>query len=357
MLARVAIASDALDGGTLPVAVRNSVQHLLAERLAAHGRLVFSNEPELLDLVRAIKDGPGLSQEARKRWVETVIHMRTHERISVGRPPTDGDLASIHTLAGLRDRCRSGVDVAVIGTSQSIEVGVPEETGFLVDDRDQLEIATAVGAPHSPRLANFQASTEASFLPHGSEREQFWTDVLGPMALGSRSAVVLDGYLFESLIALEEGRPWTRGWRTEHVVWLLEHLDLTMASGAHVELLTTRKAKGTAYSAAELCRQVQARWSPAPDGNISKVTVAVCRPKKGQKFPHDRHVRFSTGVAVELFAGFDRLREEHVWDEDGMKWLYRWRPSAVGALKAMEQRSRGLDPEVDQFSPHAERKA
>jgi hypothetical protein len=343
MHARVAVASTALDSGNLPVPVANAIHRGLMEEISAHGRLIFSDDPEVSDLIRAIKKGPGLPPDARKMWIETIIHIKNHDRISVRKPPGIARLAAVRALDDLCQEWGPTTDVAVIASEACSRLGVPPDQGLLADPTIKPEIATAAAVGHGRTLGYLKLLADRAVTPCGTAREQFWEDVLAPLATGARTATILDGYLFSALWDITDRQPWARTWRYEHVAWLLSHLDNVMAANAEVHLIAAHNPRLAHFDAQCTAEALYRHWEPSSSGGrLGLVTLTLAAPARGQRFPHDRHIRFSTGSAIEIKAGFDRLREREIWDPDGMRWHYRWRPETLNELMAEERRGSAL---------------
>lgn len=150
--------------------------------------------------------------------------------------------------------------------------------------------------------------------------------VLEPLARTSRSAVVVDKYLFKKLLG--------RGRKPdpEQVIWLLENLD----SSIHEGTVTLIGQVGSGSSSAiQIADTILQHWRRHPAHGVHQLRVVLA---PGRSLPHDRHVRFGVGGVVILPAGFDRLSEPFIWDKDGMNWQYKWQPEAVKLLKAAETR-------------------
>lgn len=130
MHARVAIASNALDTADLPPAAAVTLHRLLLDRLRAYGRLAFASDPDVSDLLYAIRNGPGLPPDARKLWSEVLVSFYKHKRISVQKPNTT-PLANIKDIDDLRARWKSAADVAVVASASCSKLGVPADKGLL----------------------------------------------------------------------------------------------------------------------------------------------------------------------------------------------------------------------------------
>lgn len=338
MYSRVAVSSTALSTKGIPLPTANLIHRLLLEQINAHGRLVFACESEIVELIRAIKSSEGLPQDARGLWLETLIRLRSYRRISVingGQIP----LADVQGLSALRAGWGSCTDVAVVAEEVCSLFGIPVDLGILSDTGLKPDVTTAAAATDCPELRRVRTLSEHPIAGHGSRREEFWRNVLEPLASEAQTATLLDGYLFKLILEIATKGRGPNGIRREHISWMLNNLDDVMASGAEIRLIGKRGNDSRNADATEIANAIRRIWNPAPVGRLSSVTVVLSDPIRPERFPHDRHIRFSSGSAIELSAGFDRLREETLWDPDGMKWTYQWRAGALTALQQSEDRA------------------
>lgn len=342
MYARVAVASDALDMGPIQPHIANSLHGALVETLLAHGRLVFASNDEVLAFVRAIRGTAGLPPTARTRWEAMLGHLRQTGRVAIAQPPSDTTLASVEAIDLLRAGWGSHTDVAVVAGARSAALGLSEDTGILSDPTHTPDVTVAATATEAPALLRIHDLQQNPVAANRSSREDFWRQVLEPMATGATEATILDGYLFNRISDLSHGR----GRATavpEHISWLLQHLDCVMAGRSTVRLIGNASRLNPGDDAQTVADTIRDRWSPDKIGRLATVQVHLGDPARGRRgFPHDRHIRFSTGSAVKIPAGFDRLSDEHIWDTSGMWWDYLWHPRALDALRDDEQAATAL---------------
>lgn len=258
-------------------------------------------------------------------------------------------LAQVDAIDRLRAEWGAQADVAVVAASSCALLGVPEDTGVLSDPGLNPDVAVAASAPTAPALARIHELQQHPVAAHGSDREDFWATVLEPMATGAVTATVLDGYLFTRLSEIAHGRVRARRDR-EHVTWMLEHLDSVMAGGATVRLIGNASNVTPGDDAQAIAKALHDQWSPLKVGRLARVEVLLGQPAPGRRFPHDRHIRFSTGSAIKIPAGFDRLREQRIWDPSGMWWSYHWQPAALDNLRADERAAEALARHPEAFA-------
>ncbi|MBY0287277.1 MAG: hypothetical protein K2X52_09015 [Mycobacteriaceae bacterium] len=260
------------------------------------------------------------------------------KRVQVVGSLNQESISSIDSVASLRRIWNNHVELAVLGQRAAELIGVPEDEGVTTDLGSNIEIARMFGVPLAKTFTSLQELADTAVVPQGGSRDAFWTTVLSPIAAMSTAVTVLDSYLF--------GELWWRGVSSrvahpEHLIWLLEKLDETMRPRSEVELIASidpsRRNAHTLEATAELIRDF---WRRRPPGRIARVRLVGS--SNSRDFPHDRHIRFNTGIAITFDAGLDRLRRQTVEDPNGMAWGHKWHRQAIETLKEREQRARKL---------------
>jgi hypothetical protein len=341
MYARIAVASNALDLGTVPAPIANALHGALVEALLAHGRLVFGSQEEAFEFLRAVRETGGVPPGARTRWNAALVQLRQSRRVVLADQPCQTSLASVSTLDALREQWGEEADIAVIADAACPSLGVPMDTGILSDPNINPDLAVPAAAPSAPALSRVQELEQRPVAPYDSPREEFWDTVLQPLATNAVTATILDGYLFKLLSKIANGGlPTPPG--GEHVTWLLAHLDNVMADGATVRLIANAVNVEPGDDAKALATALRDQWKPPSVGRLARIEVFLGKGNYQRPFPHDRHIRFSTGGAIKVTAGFDRLREDRIWDRSGMWWSYHWRKSALDDLRADESAAEAL---------------
>ena len=342
MLARLAIDPEALSDTTTPVSMTKFHHNSLLETIAAHGSIVFANNDEARAFVQAIKHQHAFPPGMAEKWSNLLPELHKLGRVRLMVPPGDQPISQVRALDALQHGWKGNLDIAVLGNSGASAIGISEDKGILEDIDSQVEIATVVATPHTRTVTHYRELADIAILPHRAERETFWDEVLRPIATASKAASVLDGYLLTRLWDKEDNLPMSRSRDAGHVEWILDHLDSTMRPGSELELICAYDRNKSHYTADESADVIRDSWSPLSHGRLTKVTLTLVERQKG--FTHDRHIRFSTGVAITLPAGFDRLRAARVWDQDGMAWNYKWRPDAIKGLRDREERAKSFTP-------------
>lgn len=341
MLARLAIDPEALTDILTPVSLTKVLHNHLLETIASHGHLVFANNDEAAAFVKAIRNRslpPGMAE----KWATFLPELHKQGRMSLVAPPGDSPISQVRQLDELQQGWKGNLDVAVLCTANASAIGISDEDGILDDTNSHVELATFGAAPHTRTVAHYRELAETAVLPYDADRDTFWNDVIRPVAAASKRTIILDGYLLTSLWNKEHSLPRSRSWPTEHVAWLLDHLDSTMRPASEVEFICAYEPHKLHYNAVQSANIIHNFWAPPPAGRLAKVTLRLIERQRG--FTHDRHVRFSTGVAITIPAGLDRLRSPRVWDADGMAWAYKWRRDAINQLREREDRAKSFAP-------------
>lgn len=290
--------------------------------------MVFPDDAAASEFLRLLRDPQAsLPPGVAKRWETLLIDFRKGSRMWPARPPLAPRLRQAPEFAALGQSWGGSVDVVVVDESTGSILGVPEDHGWLVDERSGLEVAypDAIHAcDHISRIGQFESEGN---LPVGASREVFWDEVIMPIWRSSKRATLVDRYLLKGL--------WNG--RGDHVEWLLGRMADTLGPRGSVTLIT--EAKEAWQLDPEL---VLDRLAPVCfGGRIERLQIQLVPSRGGgSHLPHDRHIRFDTS-AVILHAGFDRLAGAKVRDPAGMNWEYRWVDHAIGALRAGEERAVG----------------
>jgi hypothetical protein len=314
--------------------------HLLTA-LKVHGAVFLGSGADAAGLSLEIR---ALDPELRKRWGVVLGSLNSSRRLVRRRPPLARPMAQVQGLAELRDAWRDEVEVVVLDRTRAQEFGVPGSLGHIADNDSALEISTIRGARQTEAFEQARSLAERANHPCGTRRDDFWREVLAPLAHLSNEAVILDRYLFHRLLE-KQARGGSGG--EEHVCWLLEHLDRDMPAGSTVTLIAHNEApqdrRRTSaphlVTASDIATLVDRLWLPRATGSLELVKV-VLSPwrQRGQLLPHDRHIRFNVGAAVTFTQGLDRLATPTIEEPEGLNWHYR-QGSAVEPVLAADTRA------------------
>ena len=340
MIARLSVAPESIRdlGGQLPPIAAKAQHETFLRAVEAHGLLVVANADEEQDLVREARqlgaDPPG----AKERWLMALTELKKRKRVRYITPPIESGLDTVEGIGALRKGWGGRAQVAVLASDHAAAIGV-QRSGLLMDHESKLEIAAAPVAAYCETLNLLRDLAEQGELAHGAPRNDFWRQVLMPLAVLSRRVVVLDQYLFGEVTWHHTNLPRSRDWQPEVVVWLLNWLDRTLPNQAQVTLIGGCGGDRGPRNAADAAAMIRDVWRPNAEGRLGKVEVVAGPWRQGEiRMPHDRHVRFSVGGAIKSLPGFDRLGRTTVQDLDGMGWQYRWKAASLAELHAAETR-------------------
>ncbi|MGO4342874.1 hypothetical protein [Pedococcus sp. 2YAF34] len=343
MIARIALSPGSLNDLSVgeDIEATEALHELLLKAMQSHGALVLGTGADGTALLDQIRSQP---PAVRKRWEVVMSTLASSRRLVRRQPPCEVPLYEIAELAQMRQLWTDQADVIVVDGNRAQQYGIAEPPNRLSDRPSALELATGRAARRSETIENFQALAERANHEQGAAREQFWREVLEPMARLSNEVVVLDRYLFRQLVQQDTGR---RPAQPEHVQWLAEKLDATMLPGSRVVLLAddeapadrSRMAPPRQVSAGELADTLRRAGGNRPWRRLEQVKIVVGPwRQRGSLLPHDRHIRFNINAAISIPQGFSRLSAPVIEDEDGLNWHYRHGASAVSPLVAAERR-------------------
>lgn len=340
MIAQISLAPQAVYdvAAGQPPALTKSQHESLLRSIEAHGMLVAANDAEALELLHAIKAPGALPPGIRTRWVTSLAELKKRNRFICMTPQLPRGLREAASIDDLRAGWVGKAQVTVLTIAQARSLGVDDE-GLLVDSETSLELASAPIAAYCSTLNLLRELAEDGHVQTGASRDEFWDQVVAPIARVSRRVTVLDRYLLGNLAWHHQNLPRSSRWEVENLVWLLDHLDRSGIQGTAVRLIASDSIENKIGDADDAARMIKEVWRPAPRGQISTLEVTVAPwNQRGKRMPHDRHIRFDIGVGIRLPAGWDRFKKARVEDPDGVGWQYLWRPNAFRDLRAAENR-------------------
>lgn len=340
MYARVAIAPDAICEPIAPPAFAKAQYAAILEALNANGSLQFASRDDAKRFAASVRQSSALPDGVSQKLVAALVELGKLGRVDFGESAGTRPLASYQQVEALKQEWSGRVEVAVFDQSGAATLGIPDDEG-VIEVSEDLEVARLFALSATRAFSHLRVVADTGHLVHDSPRDVFWRDVLRPLARSSKVVTVVDQYLLGGLWHRSDRRPNSYRWRPEHVVWLLENLDRTAPPGAQVELLTVVEDSDARSQKAEAAAQlVREFWNRSHGGRLDRVRLSVVGTRRG--FPHDRHIRFSSGAAITVDAGLDRLREPRIWDQSGMAWGYKWRKEALTPLRDREAQARAL---------------
>lgn len=341
MYARVAIAPDAVCEPVAPPAFAKAQYAAILEALNANGTLQFASRDDAKRFAASVRQSSALPDGVSQKLVAALVELGKLGRVDFGESAgTTRPLGTYQQVEAFKLAWSGRVEVAVFDQSGAEALGVPDDDG-VIEVSEDLEVARLFALSGTRAFSHLRFIADTGHVAFDSPRDAFWRDVLRPLARSSKVVTVVDQYLLGGLWYRSDRRPQSHRWSPEHVVWLLENLDRTAPPGTQVELLTVVEDNDARSQKAEAAAQlVREFWNRSHAGRLDRVRLSVAGTRRG--FPHDRHIRFSSGAAITVDAGLDRLREPRIWDQSGMAWGYKWRKEALTPLRDREAQARAL---------------
>jgi len=341
MLARVAVDPDAIGEPIAPRAFAKAQHAAILDAINANGSLLFASNEDAMRFAALVRRSTSLPPGVGQKWATALVELNKLGRVSVDKTMGERSLASFDEVDTFKQAWAGRVEVAVFDQRGAEALGVPEDDGFVNFEESDLEVARLFALSGTRAFSHLRTVAETGYLEYDAPREAFWRDVLQPLARPSKVVTILDRYLLSGLWRRNEHRPQSYRWEPEHVVWLLDKLGDAMPAGAQVELLTVVDDEFVRTNKAESAgRLIREFWKRADRGRLGEIRLSVAGDRRN--FPHDRHIRFSSGTAIIFGAGLDRLSRPRVWDESGMAWSYKWHPDALRPLREREAQVRDL---------------
>lgn len=310
-------------------------QHLrITDALLAHGKCLFSSETDQDQMFDAIRALSRISPDASKRWADTFTQLLQVRRAVRMNPPVVPDLDSISEpadLAGWKGRAA----IAAVPSHQAIRLGVARSAASAVDPLTGVEIAKGKLLYRSNHLYGCVRLANHGVVANDSDRDGFFDQVLAPLARESKVVEICDRYLFTRL----QRRNLRTGAPPEHVAWLLSRLADLPGRDRIVRLygsIDPNNGPADGRAAAQLVRR---HWGRPRDAIATVEVLATAWKTPSNRLPHDRHISFDAGAAIEIPAGFDRFVQARVKDADGVRWIYS--PFLSGGFrKCRDERAR-----------------
>lgn len=272
------------DLGRLDPDLARMIGDTAVRELLTHGELELSSVESMHELIRLARRGmPGLGWQ---QWQELIISLRRHNRVTFG--------ASME---------RPLVNLTLRLSDVSPDADPHTETDPMV------ESATVRGYPRSRLMKARTRFAGEGHLPQGYRRQDFWSDVLSPLAVRSDRVTMVDRYMFTKLS--EQPTPKQHG-----LLWLLEKLARSPGPELSLVLINSPVDRGP-RSADESAASI-AHWRG--EGRIGRLEI-VTAPR--DEVAHDRHISFGCGAAIILPAGIDRFSTPDIKPVEGVNWIYR----------------------------------
>ncbi|WP_461163597.1 hypothetical protein [Arthrobacter sp. R4-81] len=348
MLANVALSPHAIrelsDFGTASVV--RSLNRTLRDTLSAHGSLHLANASEKEKLLSLLKGDTGVPPHEVAAWKETILSLVDQGRLRVGRPDVPfgmGDISSLEqlaTLAELHPECP--VYVLTEGQLDLLFPGRREGRS-----PDSAIYVSGVSIGEAEAIATLTDAAQRGNFPRGSKRDDFWDQVLAPLARSAKNISILDRYILKGMQTREDNRPQSNRWDEDVLTWLLRKIDCVEGPAVEVDICAGIGRQGTPHTPAYALALLRRSWKPGDRTRITAINLHVGEWERPDGWlPHDRHIRFGKVSVVALPGGLDRLSSHTVRDLDGMNWTYKWNVDQAQSFRSAEARVRKAHPRL-----------
>lgn len=303
MVVGVGISPGALDesfGGD--EAVRRMAHEELLDQLAVHATLLFSSAEELADFRAMLADLPPV---LAKRW-EAVLSGR---RLVVDMidPEATPSIGQALDPAALEDAVAGPVRLVLLDRDHATLLGVPSGSFATMGPRGRLEMGRLATATRTQTLAR-AASLLTAPLREGDDREALWQQRFGPLAQVSKTIVVYDKYA-----GIQAARRFVHQERSaDGLSWFASRVALRPGARLRVITAVTDDVRRV-LDERTVAPGLQAIRDRLGDRDVRLDVVLVPdRGEGGDRFGHDRHIRFDERVALSLGPGLQAFAKPKV---------------------------------------------
>lgn len=329
MITRVAIDSQALLDHKDTARAAVNTHRSLVQVLESYGFIELLGGADSTALGKAIKGLPG---EIGELWEKAIVGLMDLNRVRVGSSDeTAGDLCAEEPLP---EPLRSLADLVVISERASSDRQAVRTNGFETRE-GQPELTLADSITHCQTITRARSLRELGNFRASTQRDVIWNEVFAVTSGVSTEATLLDHFFLEHLL---NGR--SRNAR-DHAEWLIGKLDSSMAEGSTLRLLCgwpVDRRSSELFPRSRLEASVQTRIAPLlGSGRLARIKLVLAPwPKRHDDGPHNRHLRFNSGVAISTEEGFDRLDSREVQGIDGFTWRGITAAALLGDLATRE---------------------
>jgi hypothetical protein len=306
------------------------------EILRDHARVVTSSNEDATDLKAALKELSAIAPDARKRWDAALTFLGKRRRLTPLDPACAPKLDDLQTTADLLPEWKDHIEIAALAPSQASQLGVDRAEASIEDVTSRIEVAKGNVLRRSKKLARYVNLAKTGVAAKGTDRDVWLAEVMLPLIRQASRIDIVDRYLYTDLVWIDERKPRER--EPEQVAWLLDAIGRAVGPPKHVRLIGGVGSRDMPRDAIDAAHLVRAAY-PTPGPGLAEVLI-VGAPWGQPKMPHDRHISFDLGMAIEFPAGLSRFRRHVVEDEDGVSWSFRSTPAAYG--KCRDERDRVL---------------
>ena len=307
------------------------------EILRDHAIVVMSSQQESAEFQSALVELGAISPDARKRWETLITFLRKRRRFTPLDPAGVPALDALATSSDLLPAWKGRIELAALPAVQAVRLGVGRTQPSMTDEVSNVEIAKGNLLRRSRKMARYASLAKTGIAARGADRDEWLAAVMLPLVRRATAIDIVDRYLYTDLVWLRDKKP--EGREPEHVAWLLHAIGQAGGPPKHVRLIAGIGERGMPRDTDAAARLVRAACPELGVGIADLLIVGA--PWRPAKLPHDRHVSFDLGMAIEFPAGLSRFRRQSVEDEDGVSWTFRSTPAAYG--KCRNERERILE--------------
>lgn len=309
------------------------VQEQLGSTLDRHGVLFQLSAHERQRLLELLK-GDKLMPDEQKRWIELLVRLNKSGRFTTAAPSVIeswSDLTDDHKVSGLEQFA----PILSLISGTDFKRLFPDDPSIHTVN-DTVEITTAASLSMSRQYAKLESLREDGAFRAGTCREDVWAALLKPLVQVSRHITIFDRFFYARI--WERDDPF-RG-SPEHLIWLLERINDTIPAGGEVVLIgEAGKHPKRALALPNNPQQILDYVGDAIREQFDRIGSIELNVYSGQaKMHHDRHIRFSTGHAIEIPPGFDRFAKPELYES--VSFTYRHSNNSIQELIARESAAR-----------------
>lgn len=296
----------------------------LFELITKYGSIVQPSSDSAKALVDVLKSEV-LTPSEEKEWREFLIALKKRKRFSVVRPEVPQFWEHVSDAQSYESML-SKPSVLSILTEEGFQSVFGDEGGVHSVASD-IEVTTPATASLSQSAQKLGSFIEGGTFAKSTPRETIWEELLGPLAVSSDQIVIFDPYLYY--------RVWQESIRTahssEHLEWLLEKLHQLPPGNRQITLLGAagdEQRNSPPKEPGLVLDFLESHFKGFFDSTIEVNAYVV--PER-RLMHHDRHISFSSGQALELPSGFDRLATPRLRGD--MSFTYRHTPHSLQSLE------------------------